>query len=102
MSFVHLISLSKKVDSPNQNGATCKYSYKHYKHRLTFFKDQGTGYSSLLHDQLSTASSLAASSVQRYPSNKGKRLLKPDEIVNVKESCKMPEFLEKSPFSGSE
>jgi len=38
--------------------------------------------------------------VQRYPSDKGKKLLRPDEIVDVRESCKTPEFLEKSPLSG--
>jgi len=40
--------------------------------------------------------------VQRYPSDKGKKLLRPDEIVDVRESCKMPEFFVKSPLSGAE
>jgi hypothetical protein len=38
-------------------------------------------------------------SVQRYTTNKGKMLLRPDEIVNVREHCKMSEYLERSPLS---
>ena len=40
-----------------------------------------------------------AGSLQRYTSDKGKKLLRPDEIVDVRESCKTSEFFEKSPLS---
>jgi hypothetical protein len=41
----------------------------------------------------------SACSVQRYPSDKEKKLLMPDEIFDVRESCKISEFFEKSPLS---
>ena len=37
----------------------------------------------------------------RYPSGKGKKLLRPDEIVNFGESCKLPKFFNKPPLSGA-
>jgi len=39
---------------------------------------------------------------KRYPSDKRKKLLRSDEIFEVRESCKIPEFSEKSPLSGAE
>jgi hypothetical protein len=43
-----------------------------------------------------------ADGVQRYPSDKRKKLLRPNEIVDVREGCKMPEFSEKSLVSRAE
>jgi len=40
--------------------------------------------------------------VQRYSSDKEKKLLRPDDIVDVGESYKMSEFFEKSPLSRAE
>jgi len=37
--------------------------------------------------------------VQRYPSDKRKKLLRSDEIVDIRENCKIPEFFEKSSLS---
>ena len=38
----------------------------------------------------------------RYPLDKGEKLLRPDEIIDVRESCKAPEFFEKPPLSRGE
>jgi len=36
-----------------------------------------------------------------YPSDKGKKLFRPDDIVDVRESSKIPEFFKKLPLSGA-
>jgi hypothetical protein len=40
--------------------------------------------------------------VQRYPSDKGKKLLRPNEIFDIRGSSKTSEFSKKSPLSGAE
>jgi hypothetical protein len=51
-----------------------------------------------LRDMLSSIVCNRWGKLQRVPRVR-KELAKPDEIVDVKESCKIPEFLKKSPLS---